>query len=58
VAARDFAALQERFDFMAEGRKAFPRYLDNLLADGRDPVDAMCFVWDVLSEEEALAKSL
>ena len=58
AAAQDFAALQERFDFIAEGRKAFPGYLDNLLADGRDPADAMCFVWYVLSEAEASAKGL
>jgi hypothetical protein len=56
VAARDFVALQHRFDFMAEGRKEFARYLDDLLTDGRDPADSMCFVWDVLCEDEALAK--
>jgi hypothetical protein len=48
AASRDFIALQERFDFMAEGRKAFPSYLDKLLADGRDPAEEMCFVWYVL----------
>jgi hypothetical protein len=56
AAARDLAALQDRFDFMAEGRKAFASYLDDLLAEGGDPADAICFVWDVLCEEEALAK--
>lgn len=59
VAAKaDFFALQERFDFMAEGRKAFPAYLDSLLADGRDPADGMWFVWYLLSEVEASAKGL
>ncbi|HEY1614687.1 MAG TPA: hypothetical protein VGF97_13450 [Rhizomicrobium sp.] len=56
AASRDFGALQKRFDFMGEGRKAFPGYLDKLLADGRDPADAMCFVWDVLCEDQASAK--
>ena len=56
AAAQDFAALQDRFDFMAEGRKAFAGYLDDLLADGHDPADSMCFVWYVLCEEEAFAK--
>ena len=55
TALRDFGALQERFDFMGEGRKAFPGYLDKLLGDGRDPADAMCFVWYVLCEAEASA---
>jgi hypothetical protein len=58
VALRDFGALQERFDFLAEGRKAFRDYLDKLLADGRDPADAMCFVWYVLCEDEASAEGL
>lgn len=58
AASRDFAALQERFDFITEGRKAFPGYLGKLRADGRDTADAMCFVWYVLCEEEASAKGL
>ncbi len=58
AASRDFIALQARFDFMAEGRKAFPTHLDKLLADGRDPAGAMCFVWYVLCEDEASAKGL
>ncbi len=41
AASRDFAALQERFDFITEGRKAFPGYLGKLRADGRDTADAM-----------------
>lgn len=56
AAARDFTALRDRFDFIAEGHKAFASYLDALLAQGRDPADAMCFVWYVLREEDALAK--
>lgn len=51
VALRDFEALQERFDFVAEGRVGFASYLDALVAQGRDPADSMCFVWYVLSED-------
>ena len=58
TAARDFAALRDRFDFIGEGRKAFAHYLDRLLADGHDLEDSMWFVWYVLCEEEALAKGL
>jgi len=58
VAARDFASLRNRFDFIAEGRRSFTRYLDNLVAEGRDPADSMCFVWYVISKQEALAENL
>jgi len=58
AASRDFVALQERVDFIAEGRNAFPSYLDKHLADGRNLADLMCFVWDLLSEDEASAKGL
>ncbi len=51
VGLRDFEALQERFDFVAEGRVGFASYLDALVAHGRDPADSMCFVWYVLSED-------
>lgn len=50
VALRDFEVLQQRFDFIAEGRVGFASYLDALIAQGRDPADSMCFVWSVLSE--------
>jgi|SRR6266581_4108451 hypothetical protein len=58
MAVRDFELLRSRFDFIWEGRKAFARYLDDLVAQGRDPAGSMCFVWYVLSEEEAMAKGL
>ena len=51
VALRDFEALQQRFDFVAEGRMGFQPYLDALVAQGRVPADCMCFVWYVLSED-------
>lgn len=55
VALRDFKTLQEQLDFIAEGRVGFARYLDALLAEGRDPADSMCFVWYVLSEADEKA---
>ena len=51
VALRDFETLQQRFDFVAEGRLGFQPYLDALVAQGRDPADYLCFVWYVLSED-------
>jgi hypothetical protein len=58
AALRDFQALQGRFDFVAEGRTGFASYLDTLVAQGRDPADAMCFVWYVMSEADARARDL
>jgi hypothetical protein len=55
VALADFDALQERFDFIAEGRVGFAPHLDALVAQGRDPADSMCFVWCVLSKAEEKA---
>ncbi len=52
VALADFDALKKRFNFVAEGRVSFASYLDALVAQGRDPVDSMCFVWSVLSEAD------
>ena len=51
VALRDFEALQESFDFIAEGKVGFASHLDALVAQGHDPADSMCFVWYVLSED-------
>jgi hypothetical protein len=51
VALRDFEALQESFDFIAEGQVGFASHLDALVAQGHDPADSMCFVWYVLSED-------
>ncbi|HZF36874.1 MAG TPA: hypothetical protein VE914_23990 [Candidatus Angelobacter sp.] len=50
VAARDFAALQDRFDFISEGRAV----LDEHTAGGHDPADTMWFVWYVLCEGDVL----
>ena len=51
VALRDFEALQENFDFFAEGRIGFASHLDALVAQGHDPADSMCFVWYVLTKD-------
>lgn len=50
VALRDFENLQQRYDFVAEGRVGFATYLDALIAKGRSPANSMCFVWYVQSE--------
>jgi hypothetical protein len=55
VALRDFEALPQRYDFIAEGRAAFASSLDALVAQGRDPADSMCFVWYVLCEADEKA---
>ena len=54
--ARDFAALRSNVDFLAEARERFAGHLDAEVADGRDPLDSMFFVWDLLTEEEATAQ--
>ena len=58
VALRDFEALKERYDFIAEGQAGFADYLDALVVTGRDPADFMCFVWNVLSEADEKALKL
>jgi hypothetical protein len=54
--ARDFAALRSDVNFLAEARERFAVHLDAEVADGRDPLDSMFFVWDLLTEEEATAQ--
>lgn len=53
VGARDFKALRNEVDFLAAGRKAFAKYLDAEAALGRDPRDAMCFVWYLERQNDA-----
>lgn len=45
VALSQFHALQERYDFLAEGQFSFGRHFDGFRASGGDPREAMCFVW-------------
>jgi hypothetical protein len=47
----DFRVLCSKFDFVAEGRKAFAEYFDEFEARGGDLNDAMYFVWYVATEE-------
>jgi hypothetical protein len=54
--AKDFAELRRNVDFLKAGREGFAKYLDAELEQGRDPAASMCFVWYLLTEEEAKAK--
>ncbi|HRE45667.1 MAG TPA: hypothetical protein PKY87_17075 [Terricaulis sp.] len=54
--ARDFAELRRNVDFLAAGREGFAQYLDKEIAEGRDPLSSMCFVWDLLTEQEAMSE--
>ena len=47
-----FIQLPNEYDFLAEGQKNFATHLDALTAAGRDPQDAMCFVWYAVSAED------
>ncbi len=46
-----FNQLSDEYDFLAEGQKGFAEHLAALKAAGRDPEDAMCFVWYAVSAE-------
>ncbi len=47
-----FNQLPNEYDFLAEGQKAFAAHFDTLKAAGRDPQDAMCFVWYAVADDE------
>lgn len=54
AAARcQFQDLQEKYDFMAEGRSAFREQVEELEASGADPSSALCFVWYFEGENAA-----
>ena len=40
-----YQQLHSDFDFLAEGRLAFAKQLDELERRGEDPAASMCFVW-------------
>lgn len=44
-ARSQFEALQRRFDFIAEGRKAFATNLDDFEMEGGDLGEITCFIW-------------
>jgi hypothetical protein len=52
AALRDFDALKAKWDFVAEGRKAFGEHFARFEAGGGHMEDAMCFVWYVVAEDE------
>ena len=45
VAIESFNRLQKDFDFIAEGRRDFGKYLSQYEEDGGVAQEAMCFVW-------------
>ncbi|HEX4737640.1 MAG TPA: hypothetical protein VH331_08770 [Allosphingosinicella sp.] len=47
AAQSQFQDLQQRYNFRAEGRSAFPEQFEELEASGVDPASALCFVWYV-----------
>lgn len=47
IALRDFTALRERYDFLAEGRAHFSTMFDRAIDQGETPESAMVFVWHV-----------
>jgi hypothetical protein len=51
AAGRDFQALRENFDFVAEGRLGFGTHLDAIVAQGLKPEEFMWFVWYLKSQE-------
>lgn len=55
AALNEFRDLQSRYDFVAEGRSGFGAHLDAATANGASAADFMCFVWDVLSRQQAEA---
>jgi hypothetical protein len=54
AALSQFLALQQCYDFIAEGQSSFGPALDGYRADGRDPRDALCFVWYVEASADNL----
>jgi len=57
AALREFRAVAAQYDFLAEGRSAFTKYFEEFESTGGEPADAMCFVWYVESEQEAVKRA-
>jgi hypothetical protein len=57
VAARDFAELCRRVDFLKAGQTGFPKQFADAIATGVEPAQFMCFVWYLETEEESLSGS-
>lgn len=47
-----FEKLLKTYDFLEEGRKAFPQYFLDCETKGRDVSDTMCFVWYLQAESD------
>ena len=56
AALSQFQKLSDEYDFVAEGRLAFGTPLDEFEAHGGDLSEALCFVWYVKSESEAVIR--
>ena len=57
VARSQFQDLLDRYDFIAEGRSAFDKYMDEFEASGGELNDALCFVWYVEAKEDAAERA-
>ncbi len=53
IAAADFERLKAQYDFLEEGRRGFSGHLEEAEKRGEDLSEAMCFVWYVMSVDEA-----
>ena len=50
IALKEWQRVQGLHDFMAVGRAHFPEQFQVCMASGRDPAEAMCFVWYLETE--------
>ena len=56
AALSQFKILCNQYDFVAEGRSAFGAHLNDFESQGGDISEALCFVWYVESEKEAVTR--
>lgn len=56
AALSQFESLCDKFDFVAEGRSAFGSHLRDFESHGGDISEALCFVWYVESQKEAVTR--
>jgi hypothetical protein len=53
-ARHQFEGIKQRYDFIAEGRKAFDAHLEAYEAGGGDPQKAMCFIWYLAAQNDGV----
>jgi hypothetical protein len=53
AALADFKQLPSKYDFLQEGWRGFGKHLQEIVDQGRDPAEFMCFVWYVTDAETA-----